>query len=69
MLLEMYVKGKTLLWGLRERFTREDGAVATEYGLLLFLIALAIIVAVTALGLALKGIFEDSSTSLGGVAG
>ena len=35
MLLEMYVKGKTLLWGLRERFTREDGAVATEYGLLL----------------------------------
>lgn len=69
MLLEMYVKGKTLLWGLRERFTREDGAVATEYGLLLFLIALAIIAAVTALGLALKAIFNNSSTSLGGVAG
>jgi pilus assembly protein Flp/PilA len=69
MLLEMYVKGKTLLWGLRERFTREDGAVATEYGLLLFLIALAIIVAVTALGLALRGIFSHSATSLGGVVG
>ena len=37
---------------LRARFSREDGAVATEYGLLLVLIALAIVVAATAIGLA-----------------
>jgi pilus assembly protein Flp/PilA len=64
MLLEMYVKGKTLLWGLRERFTREDGAVATEYGLLLFLIAVAIVVAVGTLGISLKHVFESANDSL-----
>ena len=51
---------------LRARFPREDGAVATEYGLLLVLIALAIIVAATALGVAISGVFEDASTELGG---
>jgi Flp pilus assembly pilin Flp len=54
---------------LLARFRREDGAVATEYGLLLFLVALAIIAAVTALGLALFGVFSDSATELGGVTG
>jgi pilus assembly protein Flp/PilA len=69
MLLEMYVKGKTLLWGLRERFTREDGAVATEYGLLIVLIALAIIVAAYLLGQAISRVFGDATESLGGVGG
>lgn len=52
---------------LRARFVREDGAVATEYGLLLVLIALAIIVAATALGLAISGVFDSASGELGGV--
>jgi len=52
---------------LRARFTREDGAVATEYGLLLVLIALAIVVAATALGLAISGVFSDAETTLGAV--
>jgi pilus assembly protein Flp/PilA len=52
---------------LRQRFPREDGAVATEYGLLLVLIALAIIVAATALGVAISGVFDDASGELGGV--
>ena len=52
---------------LMGRFTREDGAVATEYGLLMVLIALAIIVAATALGVAISGVFERASGSLGGV--
>jgi len=64
MLLEMYVKGKTLLWGLRERFTREDGAVATEYGLLLVLVAIAIIGAAIALGAALIAVFNEGSSAL-----
>jgi Flp pilus assembly pilin Flp len=52
---------------LRARFPREDGAVATEYGLLLVLIALAIVVAAGALGVAISDVFEEGSDSLGGV--
>lgn len=52
---------------LRHRFAREDGAVATEYGLLLVLIALAIVVAATALGLALDAVFTDAKDELGTV--
>jgi Flp pilus assembly pilin Flp len=54
---------------LLARVRREDGAVATEYGLLLFLVALAIIAAVTALGMALFGVFNDGASELGGVTG
>jgi Flp pilus assembly pilin Flp len=43
--------------------------VATEYGLLLVLIALAIVVAAGALGVAISGVFEEGSTELGGVGG
>jgi Flp pilus assembly pilin Flp len=49
---------------LRARFSREDGAVATEYGLLLVLIALAIIGAATALGLAIAGVFDRGTATL-----
>jgi len=52
---------------VRSRFPREDGAVATEYGLLLVLIALAIVVAATALGVALDQVFSDAETELSGV--
>ena len=51
---------------LRARFPREDGAVATEYGLLLVLIALAIVVAATALGVAISGVFETAEDNLSG---
>jgi Flp pilus assembly pilin Flp len=61
MFLSLYAKAKTL-------FAREDGAVATEYGLLLVLIALAIVAAATALGLAIAGVFDSGATELGGVA-
>jgi pilus assembly protein Flp/PilA len=54
---------------LRARFPREDGAVATEYGLLLVLIALAIVVAAGALGVAISGVFEEGEAELGGVGG
>ena len=45
---------------------REDGAVATEYALLLVLIALAIIAAAIALGVAISNVFFEGSTTLGG---
>jgi Flp pilus assembly pilin Flp len=51
---------------LRARFAREDGAVATEYGLLIVLIALAIIVGMGVLAVALNGMFNDAGTELGG---
>jgi Flp pilus assembly pilin Flp len=50
----------------RAKFAREDGAVATEYGLLLVLVAIAIIAAATALGLAIAGVFSQGCNSLGG---
>ena len=66
MFLDLYARGKTFAWTVRDRLGgKEDGAVATEYGLLLVLIALAIIIAATALGLAIAGVFETASTELG----
>lgn len=60
-MLSIFVTGVNYV---RARFPREDGAVATEYGLLLVLIALAIVVAATALGVALDGVFSDAEDSL-----
>lgn len=50
----------------RARFPREEGAVATEYGLLLVLIALAIVVAAAALGVAISNVFDEGTGSLEG---
>jgi len=66
MLLGLYVRMRTAIFGLRTRFEDETGAVATEYALLLTLIALAIVAAATALGLAIAGKFTQACTTLGG---
>ena len=49
----------------RTRSPREDGAVATEYGLLLVLIALAIVAAATLLGDRLDLVFNEAEQDLG----
>jgi Flp pilus assembly pilin Flp len=67
MFLALYVGAQTLWADLRGKVMREDGAVATEYALLLVLIALAIIAAAIALGLAIAGVFSRGATTLGGV--
>jgi Flp pilus assembly pilin Flp len=67
MLLGLYTKAQTTWFSLRQRFVSEDGVVSTEYGLLLVLIALAIVAAATALGLAIAGVFDKADTKLGGV--
>jgi Flp pilus assembly pilin Flp len=46
------------------RFAREEGAVATEYGLLLVLIALAIVLAAFALGAAISDVFTRGDEEL-----
>jgi Flp pilus assembly pilin Flp len=56
-----------VMWlGFRSNIEDESGAVATEYALLLTLIALAIILAATALGAAIAGKFTEACNTLGG---
>jgi pilus assembly protein Flp/PilA len=53
---------------LTDRVRDEDqGATAVEYGLMVALIAIVIIVAVTAVGDQLAIVFDDIATSLGGL--
>ena len=67
MLLGIYTKAQTAWQGFKSRWIDERGVVSTEYGLLLVLIALAIVAAATALGLAISGVFSKANTKLGGV--
>jgi Flp pilus assembly pilin Flp len=67
MLLGVYTRAQSMWTGVKSRFVDERGVVSTEYGLLLVLIALAIVAAATALGLAIAGVFDRSTTKLGSV--
>jgi pilus assembly protein Flp/PilA len=58
------VQGRLELHRMEDRNDR--GATAVEYGLLVGLIAVVIIVAVTALGGRLQVLFQSIVTSLGG---
>jgi Flp pilus assembly pilin Flp len=69
MFLALYVGAQSLVTGLRGKLKREDGAVATEYALLLVLIALAIIVAAALLGTAIRDVFFEGADTLEGVSG
>ena len=55
---------KTLLRKIVAFINDEEGASAVEYGLLVGLIAVAIIVAVTALGTKLSGLFTSITGKL-----
>ena len=55
MMLSLFTKAQTTWAGVKSRLLDERGVVSTEYGLLLVLIALAIVAAATALGLAIAG--------------
>ena len=70
MFLALYVGAQTLTTDLRgkviSRLKREDGAVATEYALLLVLIAVTIIAAATALGLAIQAVMNNGANTLNG---
>jgi pilus assembly protein Flp/PilA len=58
---------KTYLLKIASFINDEEGASAVEYGLLVGLIAVAIIAAVTALGTSLSGMFNGISTTIGAV--
>ena len=54
----------TLIAFAEDRLKREKGATAVEYGLMVGLIAVAIIVAVAALGTKLDGLFDSITGKL-----
>ena len=54
--------------GIKDRMESEKGATAVEYGLMVALIAVAIIATVGALGGQLNTLFGEIVTGLGGVA-
>jgi Flp pilus assembly pilin Flp len=66
-LLGLYTKLQTGWAMLRGRFENEDGAVATEYVLLLVLIALAITVGMGILAVAINQKFDDAGGTLTGL--
>jgi len=69
MFLALYVGAQSFVTQMRTRLRREDGAVATEYALLLVLIAIAIITADIALGAAIAGVFQEGADTLNTVSG
>jgi Flp pilus assembly pilin Flp len=64
MFLSLYTKAQTMLFGVRQRVSREEGAVATEYALLIALIAIAMIAAVTYLGVQIASRFTAAGDAL-----
>jgi pilus assembly protein Flp/PilA len=58
-MLNPYATLVSLIAFAKDRIREEKGATAVEYGLLVGLIAVAIIVTVTLLGDTLNGLFQD----------
>jgi Flp pilus assembly pilin Flp len=63
-MLGLYTRLQTAWLGVRSRFEDENGAVATEYVVLLVLIALGIIVGAAVLAGAINKNFNCASTSI-----
>jgi pilus assembly protein Flp/PilA len=62
---KLYATLLTLGTQVRDRFASEDeGATAVEYGIMVALIAVAIIVTVGPLGLKLQGLFGNVANNL-----
>jgi Flp pilus assembly pilin Flp len=63
--IRVQVRARSLFRRVRD----EAGAVATEYGLTLLLISLAIIVAATGFGIILAQLFSDSAGQVAPIGG
>jgi pilus assembly protein Flp/PilA len=62
MLLGLYTRLMGVWSGLQARMRNEDGVLATEYVILLVLIALALVVGATALGVSINNKLKAAST-------
>jgi Flp pilus assembly pilin Flp len=67
MLQELFVKFQVMVGAFRSRFEDESGAVATEYVLLLVLIALAITGGMIYLATQINQKFSDAGDTLTGI--
>jgi pilus assembly protein Flp/PilA len=63
-MLSLIATLQTLGLTLKKRLIEEKGATAVEYGIMVGLIAVVIIVAVSTLGGTLKGFFESVNAAL-----
>jgi pilus assembly protein Flp/PilA len=61
---KLFITLQVLRGDFMDRFDNEEGATAVEYGLMVSLIAVAIIVAVRAVGVSLNGLFGQVSAAL-----
>jgi pilus assembly protein Flp/PilA len=67
-MMKIYLAAKSKLSAAAAKLAKKDeGASLVEYGLLVALIACACIVAITALGTSLSGMFSGIATTIGGV--
>ena len=64
MVIRTYIRAKTSLQALGATLRDEEGIVSTEFGLLLVLIALAIIASATALGLAITHLLDHGTSGV-----
>ena len=64
MLLSLFTRLQTFWLGVRERFEDENGAVGTEYALLLFLIAIVFTAGAIALGNAINDKLQQGADCL-----
>lgn len=53
-----------LIQSTRKLLRREEGAAMVEYGLMVALIAVVCLLAVTALGVNIRGVFEQIGTAI-----
>ncbi|BAS10189.1 flp/Fap pilin component protein [Arthrobacter sp. Hiyo4] len=60
-MLSLIATLQTLGFTMKDRLRNEKGATAVEYGIMVGLIAVVIIIAVTALGTTLTNLFTDVS--------
>jgi Flp pilus assembly pilin Flp len=66
MFTRCYVRAQTSLHALRVTLRDEEGVASAEFGILLALIAVVIIAAATALGLAVSGLFDRGTSGVAG---
>lgn len=64
-LLSLATRVQVFWYGMRDRIASQTGAVATEYVLLLILIAVVIIGTVTTFGFVLRDRYQEACGSLG----
>jgi Flp pilus assembly pilin Flp len=68
MLLDLYTKLQSVWLSFRSRLENEDGVIATEYIIMLVLVALAIILGATFLGIQINNKLSAAGSSVTNIA-